>query len=153
MIDEGNAQASAVGFFNGMLGGGEAVGVGGGGVGEGPVPGNFEPEFAPDPDDNGTVKLDGVGDGYWPFGRHFYTAVAVDPSAKVAAGLIYLEISHPDPSSASSAAPTPTAKVCGTSGALPLPTDAKSFIPLYAIYGGRISTDFRSCMSLTMREL
>lgn len=30
MLDEGNAQLSAVGFFNGMLGGGDAVGVGGG---------------------------------------------------------------------------------------------------------------------------
>lgn len=30
MFDEGNAQLSAVGFFNGMIGGGDAVGVGGG---------------------------------------------------------------------------------------------------------------------------
>lgn len=33
MIDEGNAQLSAVGFFNPVLGGGDAVSVAGGGAG------------------------------------------------------------------------------------------------------------------------
>lgn len=33
MLDEGNAQLSAVGFFNPMMGGGDAVGASGGGAG------------------------------------------------------------------------------------------------------------------------
>lgn len=35
MLDQGNGQLSAVGFFNPMLGGGESVGVSGGGAGGG----------------------------------------------------------------------------------------------------------------------
>ena len=118
------------------------------------VPGNFEPEFA---DDNGTMKLDSVGEGYWPFGRQFSNVVTVDSSAKIAHGFIYLEITHPVPSS-SGAASTPSATIKGVTPDGTLPsfwnTDTtKSLIPMYRIYNGAITVDFRSCMSLTMREL
>lgn len=120
------------------------------GGGDARVPGNFEPVFA---DDNGTMKLNGVGEGYWPFGRKFYTAVTVDSSAKIASGRIYLEITHP-----TSSVPTPSATVIGvTTGtaetALPAATDSKSYIPLYLIINGAMRIDYRSAMSLTMREL
>ena len=113
-------------------------------------PGNFEPVFV-----NGV--LDSVGEGYWPFGRQFSNVVTVDSSAKIAEGFIYLEITHPVPSSSGSA-PDPSAVVkgVGPSGTLPSfwNTDTtKSLIPLYRIANGAMTRDFRSCMSLTMREL
>lgn len=121
-----------------------------GGSGGASVPGNFEPVFA---DDNGTVKLDDVGEGYWPFGRIFYRVVTVDPSAKIASGLIYMEVTHPT----TGGGPSATIKGVGAEGTLPAFDDTsdktKSMIPLYRIGGGRIEVDFRSCMSLTMREL
>ena len=136
-----HAEMAAGGGHHGMDGGGEAV------------PGNFEPEFA---DDNGTMKLDSVGEGYWPFGRQFSNAVSVDSSAKIAEGLIYLEITHPVPSSGSASDPSAVIKGVGPSETPPSfwNTNAnKSLIPLYRIKDGAMTRDFRSCMSLTMREL
>ena len=140
-IDELLARLADVGHSYGMDGG-EAI------------PGNFEPVFA---DDNGTMKLDSVGEGYWPFGRQFSNIVTVDSSAKIAHGFIYMEITHPVPSSSGSASdPSAVIKGVGPSGTMPSfwNTDTtKSLIPMYRIYNGAITRDFRSCMSLTMREL
>lgn len=136
-IDELLARLADVGHSYGMDGG-EAI------------PGNFEPEF----DDNGAIY--DVGEGYWPFGRQFSNAVSVDSSAKIAEGLIYLEITHPVPSSGSASDPSAVIKGVGPSETPPnfWNTNAnKSLIPLYRIKDGAMTRDFRSCMSLTMREL
>ena len=102
------------------------------------------------------MKLDSVSEGYWPFGRQFSNVVTVDSSAKIAHGFIYMEITHPVPSSSGGASgPSATIKGVPPEGTLPsfLNSDAtKSLIPLYRIYNGAITVDFRSCMSLTMRE-
>ena len=114
-------------------------------------PGNFEPEF-----ENG--RLARVGLGFYPFGRLFYCDVTVDGSAKIASGLIYLEVAYPSSSS------SPTAIIKGYAyegdgeGAVaPYFRDrnekTKSRIPLYEIKDGQISIDHRSAMSLTVREL
>ena len=133
-IDELQARLADVGHSYGMHGGDA-------------VPGNFEPVFA---DDNGTMKLSSVGGGYWPFGRVFTYAVPdVDDSAKFATGLIYLEVAHPSTGSSSSSA---RATVKGGQS-LPVPTDSMSYIPLYQIENGSMAVDYRSCMSLPMREL
>lgn len=132
-IDELLARLADVGHSYGMDGGDA-------------VPGNFEPVFA---DDSGTMKLNSVGEGYWPFGRVFtYATPTVDPSAKIATGLIYLEVSHPSSSGSASA----TVKG-DSSSSLPTPTDSMSYIPLYRIADGEIAVDYRSCMSLAVREL
>ena len=114
------------------------------------IPGNFEPEFA---DDNGTMKLDSVGEGYWPFGRSFSNVVSVDSSAKIAEGLIYMEITHPVSNNSQNA----TIKGVDRNGTIPdfsnISDKTKSLIPLYRIRDGAITVDFRSCMSLTVREL
>ena len=113
-------------------------------------PGNFEPVFAEDQSDHKT-KLDDVGEGFCPFGRVFYSTVTVDSSAKIERGYIYLEVVHPV-----SSANAPTIYVKGDT-AMPAFNStndtSKSLIPLYYIDGGRITVDYRSCMSLTIREL
>ena len=126
-------------------------------------PGNFEPEF-----ENG--RLARVGLGFYPFGRLFYCDVTVDGSAKIASGLIYLEVTYPSPSetsggqTSSSSSSSPTAIIKGYAyegdgeGAVaPYFRDrdekTKSRIPLYEIKDGQISIDHRSAMSLTVREL
>lgn len=112
---------------------------------EGAAPGNFEPEF-----ENG--RLSGVGEGFYPVGRRFYSGATVDSSAKIATGCIWLEVVYPTSSSSS---PTATIK-----GGQNLPTNdataitaTKSWMPLYKIADGRIAVDYRSAMSLTLREL
>lgn len=120
------------------------------GGGKTPPPGNFEPVFAEDQSDHKT-KLDDVGEGFCPFGRVFYSNVTVDSSAKIERGYIYLEVVHPVSSSS-----VPTIYVKGATGkpAFDNTNDtSKSLIPLYFIDGGRIIVDYRSCMSLTIREL
>lgn len=113
-------------------------------------PGNFEPVFAEDQSDH-KMKLDDVGEGFCPFGRLFYQTVTVDSSAKIESGYIYLEVVHPVSSSNA-----PTIYVKGDT-AMPdfynTNDTSKSLIPLYYIDGGRITVDYRSCMSLTIREL
>lgn len=113
-------------------------------------PGNFEPKF----DDNGAIY--DVGEGYWPFGRRFSNAVTVDSSAKIADGFIYLEITHPVPSSSGGSTPSAVIKgVPRSAGYIPDFSNGdptKSLIPLYRVYQRAIFVDFRSCMSLTMRE-
>ena len=115
------------------------------------APGNFEPVFA---DDNGTVKLASVGPGYCPVGRDFISAsLDNNNSAKIASGMIYIEVSHP----VSGGSPSATIK-----GAASAPSfinsnastgsQALSRMPLYEIGDGRITRDYRSAMSLTLRE-
>ena len=113
-------------------------------------PGNFEPTFAEDQSDH-KMKLDDVGEGFCPFGRLFYQTVTVDSSAKIERGYIYLEVVHPV---SSSNAPTIYVKGDTARPAFDSTNDtSKSLIPLYYIDGGRITVDYRSCMSLTIREL
>ena len=115
-----------------------------------PPPGNFEPVFAEDQSDHKT-KLDDVGEGFCPFGRVFYSTVTVDSSAKIERGYIYLEVVHPV---SSSNAPTIYVKGDTARPAFDSTNDtSKSLIPLYYIDGGKITVDYRSCMSLTIREL
>lgn len=130
------------------------------------VPGNFEPEFedveTEDETSGETVterRLSGVGEGFWPFGRMFYHEAAssagggitVDNSAKRATGFIFLRIDHQYDSAQSSIGATAT--VCGASQFVNTGSREHSFIPLYRIAGGAMVVDFRSCMSLTVREL
>lgn len=120
------------------------------GAGVTPPPGNFEPVFAEDQSDHKT-KLDDVGEGFCPFGREFCSTVTVDSSAKIERGYIYLEVVHPVSSSNA-----PTIYVKGDTARPDFNNTndtSKSLIPLYYIDGGRITVDYRSCMSLTIREL
>ena len=123
--------------------------------GAGGVPGNFEPVFEPDATDDNTVKLARVGEGFCPFGRVFIDDVSptVNASAKIATGIIYLYVTHPTSSSG-----TPTFEVRGASPTATQPDFAStsdkehSLIPLYRIEDGAMTVDYRSVMSLTMRE-
>ena len=114
---------------------------------EGAVPGNFEPEF-----ENG--RLAGVGEGFYPVGRRFVhstnTSVTVDSSAKIATGCIWLEVSHPDPAAGNYETSATIKGGNGFSGTL---SDTVSWMPLYRIKNGAIEIDFRSAMSLTLRDL
>lgn len=84
MVDEGNAQLSAVGFFNGMLGGGDAVGVGGGGGGG--APGAFD------------IEGDKVVRCGLSFGRKWLTcsdtALAALAAGRAPSGAIYASVAH-----------------------------------------------------------
>ena len=120
------------------------------------IPGNFEPTFEADPSDNNTVKLAHVGNGYVPFGRRFYLSGSdshLHDSAKISTGLIYLEVVHP---TSSSSIPQILVKGEGESSPRVDFTQAStnvSFIPLYEIANGKMILDYRSCMSLTVREV
>lgn len=85
MLDHGNGQLSAVGFFNPLLGGGEAVGVSGGGAGGG-LGGVFDIE------DGKIVRCALV------FGRQWVqcddTTLPVLDGDKEPEGVIYAEIDH-----------------------------------------------------------
>lgn len=125
-----------------------AIVVSEGGRVPGNVPGNFEPVFGI-PTGGTDPVLTSVGDGFYPVGRRFYSAVTVDSSAKIASGAIWLEVTHPSSGSAS-----PSAAVKGGQS-FPQPddvTDSVSWMPLYSISNCRMTTDFRSAMSLTLRE-
>ena len=119
------------------------------------VPGNFEPVFEPDATDDNIVKLARVGEGFCPFGRVFIYAITptVNASAKIATGIIYLYVTHP---TSSSGTPTFEVRGVGPTGTLPDFADTSdkehSLIPLYRIEDGAMTVDYRSCMSLTMRE-
>lgn len=84
MLDEGNAQLSAVGFFNPMMGGGESVGVSGGGAGG--IGGVF------DIMDGKVVRCALV------FGRQWVqcgdTSLEILGDDKTPTGVIYAEIDH-----------------------------------------------------------
>lgn len=84
MLDEGNAQLSAVGFFNPMLGGGDSVGAFGGGVGG--LGGVFDIE------DGKVVRCALV------FGRQWLTcpdaAISILGEDQTPMGVIYAEIDH-----------------------------------------------------------
>ena len=111
------------------------------------VPGNFEPTFE---DDNGTMKLAHVGNGYVPFGRKFYAAGdnELNDSAKIDTGTIYLEVTH-------TTSGAPTIQIKGSSSAVDFTqaSTSVSLIPLYEITDGAMTLDYRSCMSLTVREV
>lgn len=122
-----------------------------GGDGE-KTPGNFDPEFEVDTQDDDKVKLSSIGSGYCPFGRAFYyvnVGSQADSSAKIETGVIYLEVQHPGPSGSD-----PTITVKGASNPSFSNTDTtKTLIPLYSINKGEIVADYRCCMSLPIREL
>ena len=101
----------------------------------------FEPYFT-----NGV--LEGVMPGLYPFGRHFYGAVTVDDSAKVATGFIVLEISH------GYSVPSATIKLHGEEIASEIVnTDTtKTILPLYELKNGAISIDRRPLLALAIRE-
>lgn len=145
-------------------------------------PGNFEPVFAEEEDsqsDPPRIVLDHVGVGFYPFGCRFFRvdALTIDESAKIAHGMIWLEIV------VASSSDNHTATVKGQdydeetesegSGSgegegegsgegesegdedsdpfVNDGTNGKFQIPLYEIKNGAIKTDFRSCMSLPIR--
>ena len=85
MLDEGNAQLSAVGFFNPMLGGGDAVGVSGG-AGGGGLGGVF------DISDGKVVRCALV------FGRQWVrcddTSLEILGENQTPTGVIYAEVDH-----------------------------------------------------------
>lgn len=114
MLDEGNAQLSAVGFFNPMLGGGEPVSVSGG-TGSG-LGGVFDIE------DGKIVRCALV------FGRQWVkcedTSLSVLEAGNTPSGVIYAEIDH------SSTSLTLTVKH-GVSGSLPDNSLQKSYRALY----------------------
>lgn len=87
MLDQGNAQLSAVGFFNPMLGGGDAVGVSGGAGGGGGGPGGVF-----DISDGKIVRCAIV------FGRQWVkcadTSLDILGEGQTPAGVIYAEIDH-----------------------------------------------------------
>lgn len=111
------------------------------------VPGNFEPIF------DSNQKLVSIGEGFCPVGRKFDTNVLSDPneSYKIEEGVIYIEVNHPTSSSSS---PTLYLKGAASAGVLFANSDTtKTNIPLYKIKGGEIVVDYRSAMSMTLREL
>jgi len=150
-------------------------------------PGNFEPvfevvEITEGEETTKEFRLARVGRGFYPFGRLFYSEVTVDNSAKIAFGLIYLEVAYPSSSGASgdqtssSSSRSPTATIKGfpfndeeaeegenedeeerLAEYAPLFCDldeeTKSLIPLYEIKNGRMLIDYRSAMAITVREL
>lgn len=175
-LDKGKAIDTQIGFvdtfnwlvdFVGNLRGAGRVRIDGAALGR-PVisidgdttcPGNFEPVFAGHAttsyvgDEQITTYtniLSGVGEGYYPVGRRFYSNATLDSSAQISSGYIWLEVVYPTSSSSS---PTATIK-----GGASFPSDSditatKSWMPLYKIADGRIAVDYRSAMSLTLREL
>ena len=118
MLDEGNAQLSAVGFFNPMLGGGDAVGVSGG-AGGGGLGGVF------DISDGKVVRCALV------FGRQWLrcddTPLEVLGEGRTPAGVIYAEVDH------SSAKPALSVKH-KADGVLPDNSLQKSYRALYYAY-------------------
>lgn len=86
MLDEGNGQLSAVGFFNPMLGGGDSVSVSGGAGGEGGLGGVF------DISDGKIVRCALV------FGRQWVrcddTSLDILGEGMMPSGVIYAEVDH-----------------------------------------------------------
>jgi len=116
MLDEGNAQLSAVGFFNGMLGGGDAVSVGGGCGG---MAGPFE------------MAGRDIVNNFLIFGR---TTVSCADARNIvpegqAAGCIVAEVAH-----GSSSADLSLRVV--HANALPDNTLDKTYVPLYMARNG-----------------
>ena len=118
------------------------------------APGNFEPVFAADASDDDKVKLFDVGPGYCPVGRDFLDSVTLDNSAKIEEGFIYIEVGHQYIS-----AGTITVTIKGAASAPSFANSDSSAgsqvlsrMPLYQIENGRITRDYRSAMSLTLRE-
>lgn len=116
MLDQGNGQLSAVGFFNPMLGGGEAVGVSGGAGGG--LGGVFDIE------DDKVVRCALV------FGRQWVqcddTSLGILRENATPKGIIYAEIDHSTTSL--------TLAVKHTDGELPDNSLQKSYRALYYAY-------------------
>lgn len=118
MLDEGNGQLSAVGFFNPMLGGGDSVsasgGTGGGGLG-----GVFDIE------DGKIVRCALV------FGRQWVrcgdTPISILGEGETPTGVIYAEIDH-------SSVPLILSVKHDASGILPDNSLQKSYRALYYAY-------------------
>lgn len=119
MLDEGNAQLSAVGFFNPMLGGGDPVGVSGG-AGGGGLGGVF------DISDGKVVRCALV------FGRQWVrcddTALSILGEGQTPAGVIYAEVDH-------SSTTLALAVKHRADGNLPDNSLQKSYRALYYAYG------------------
>lgn len=118
MLDEGNAQLSAVGFFNPMLGGGDAVGVSGGASGGG-LGGVF------DISDGKVVRCALV------FGRQWLrcddTPLEILGENQAPTGVIYAEVDH-------SSATLALAVKHKADGSLPDNSLQKSYRALYYAY-------------------
>lgn len=118
MIDEGNAQLSAVGFFNPMLGGGDAVGVSGGAGGG--LGGVF------DISDGKVVRCALV------FGRRWVrcddTPLSILGDDQTPTGVIYAEVDHSSDS-------LTLAVRHKADGVLPDDSLQKSYRALYYAYG------------------
>lgn len=142
--------------------------------GKGAPPGNFEPVFAEEEDsqsDPPRIVLDHVGVGFYPFGCRFIRSdnMTIDESAKIAHGMIWLEIvvsgsdnSHTatvkgesyDEETEGEGSGAGEGEGEGEEDSDPFVNDGtngKFQIPLYEIKNGAIKTDFRSCMSLPIR--
>lgn len=142
------------------------------------TPGNFEPVFAEEEVESGSstpprLVLDHVGVGFYPFGCRFFRvdALTIDESAKIAHGMIWLEIvvsssnnNHTttvkgesydeETEGEGSEAGEGSGEGEGEEDSNPFVNDGtngKFQIPLYEIKNGAIKTDFRSCMSLPIR--
>lgn len=119
MLDHGNAQLSAVGFFNPMLGGGDAVGVSGGVGGDGGLGGVFD------------ISGDAIVRCALVFGRQWVqcadTKLDILGKDKTPAGVIYAEIDH------SSTSLTLSVKH-DANGVLPDNSLQKSYRALYYAY-------------------
>lgn len=118
----------------------------GGGVGGSSVAGVFEPVFG----DDGTLA--NVGNGYFPYGRKFMTAVNVADSAKVKKGMIGLKVVHG--SSYGPSEPTSAEIVLVGQSMVSILNESltETVIPLYFIEDGAIAIDCRSVMSMPVRE-
>lgn len=150
------------------------------------TPGNFEPVFAEEEVESGSstpprLVLDSVGVGFYPFGCRFIRSdnMTIDESAKIAHGMIWLEIvvsasgnnhtatikgesyeeeeeeeSGEEEESEEEEEPEEEEEEEGEPDSDPFVNDGtngKFQIPLYEIKNGAIKTDFRSCMSLPIR--
>lgn len=110
--------------------------------------GNFEPMFS-------EGKISNVHGGFYPFGRRFiFLQPQLDESAKISDGNIYLEITHVFyDSTGDFYGSEPTVLIKGGDSIPANNSRDKTNIPLYKIAGGKIYQDYRSVMSLPIREL
>lgn len=113
------------------------------------VPGNFEPAF-------GANDSFSIGPGFVPVGRLFYYVSQPTLDSGVLSwvtGLIYIEVTHTVDSAGNPQAPSFVFKQTDNPGIFVNASDKTvSRIPLYQLNAKVMAVDFRSCMSLTMRE-
>lgn len=103
------------------------------------VPGNFEPYFK-------DGKLYHVGEGYCPIGRRF--ALVQETSVEnVIEAMVWLQVTH-----STSNQNATVAVMVGVDPDFNNTDTTKTNIPLYRVAGGAMTKDYRSCMSLMLRE-